>query len=128
MSASLNVQDLNADEELALIALAKLVVRADHDFSTEEAAQLQRVADRLGAERFGKATARAKESFKKSSDVQAFALKLERPAAKKLIYDLLYEVALAGEIVVDEARVLRWLAKSWAIEIDSESLAPKPDA
>lgn len=127
MRKTLSIMDLDENEELALIALAKLVVRADHDFSAEEAAQLQRVADRLGKERFSKATARAQKAFKKSSDVQAFALTIERIAARVLIYELLYEVALAGDIVVDEARVLRWLAKSWGLKVDSETLAPNSD-
>lgn len=112
----MTLDDLTDDERLALVALLKLVVRADHELSEGEVRELKHVAQEMGEERWKHAVARASERFRTHKDVSQFAETIMRPEARRLIYKLLVRAAKPDRIVPEEASVLFWLAKLWRLE------------
>ncbi len=111
----MKLTELTNDERLALVGFLKIIIQADKDFSDEEAAELNKVAKEMGVPEFKEAVAQAKKMFVKVADIKEYALKIERQPARNLIFNILHEVALPGEIVPEEAMVLEWLAKKWDI-------------
>ena len=111
----MKLTDLTRDEQLALVGFLKIIIQADKDFSEEEAAELNKVAKEMGVPEFREAVAQAKKLFIKVADIKEFSKKIERQPAREMIFNILYEVALPGDIVPEEAKVLGWLAKRWEI-------------
>lgn len=112
----MKLTELTNDERLALVGFLKIIIQADKDFSDEEAAELNKVAMEMGIPEFKDAVNQAKQLFIKVVDIKEFAKKIERQPARQMIFNILYEVALPGDIVPEEARVLEWLAKQWEIQ------------
>ena len=112
----MKLTELSHDERLALVGFLKVIIQADADFSDEEAEELNKVAREMGVPEFKKTVSETKELFKKVADIKDFASKITRQPARELIFSILYEVALPGDIVPEEERVLGWLARMWKIE------------
>ncbi len=111
----MKLTDLNHEEKLALVGFLKIIIQADKEFSEEEAAELNKVAKEMGVPEFKDAVNEAKKLFVKVGDIKEWSKKIDRQPARELIFDILYEVALPGDIVPEEAKVLGWLAKRWEI-------------
>jgi uncharacterized tellurite resistance protein B-like protein len=122
----MRIGELTDDERFALIALAKLVVRADHDLSHEEADELRKIAAEMGAELFLQTTREAQQRFKSVTDVKLQAERVLRPDARRLIFDYLYELASPGNVVEEERKVLRWLAGLWQLGDDRLNGSERP--
>lgn len=112
----MKITDLTHDEKLTLIGLEKTIIQADRTFSSEEAAELKKLAKAMGEEQFKALVDEAKQAFKSLDAIKEQAKKVERPEARQLIYTLLYEMAVPDGLADNEKRVLRWLAKTWQIE------------
>lgn len=111
----MQLSDLNKDERLALVGFVKVIIQADKEFSEQEAEELKKVAGAIGIPEFKETVKQAKEQFKKVADLKEFARKIERQPARELIFSCIYDVALPGDIVPEEAKVLSWLSKLWKI-------------
>ena len=111
----MKLTDLSHEEKLALVGFLKIIIQADKEFSDEEAAELNKVAKEMGVPEFKETVNEAKKLFVKVGDIKEFSKKIERQPARELIFNILYEVALPGDIVPEEAKVLSWLAKRWEI-------------
>ncbi len=111
----MRITDLNKEERLALIGWSKLIIRADKEFSDEEADELKKLAQEMGTALFKEAVAEAKETLKTIDDLKALAEKITSQEARELIFSVLYDIAVPGTIVDEEAKVLQWLAKTWGV-------------
>ena len=111
----MRLSDLSKEERLALIGWAKLVIRADKEFTNEEAEELKKLAVEMGTGLFNEAVADAKAQLKSVDDLKVLAEKITSQEARELIFSVLYDIAVPGTIVDSEARVLQWLAKTWNV-------------
>ena len=107
--------DLNTEERLALIGWSKLIIRADKEFSDEEADELKKLAQEMGTALFKETVAQAKEVFRSVEELKTHAETITSQEARELIFSVLYDLAVPGTIVEEEAKVLQWLAKTWGV-------------
>jgi hypothetical protein len=126
---------LQDHEQLAFAGLARLLIRADGTFSTEEAGALEEVAlDLLGApgaadspyrackpeevnpDAIWELIDRAASELPEDESVKKAALAVTRPEARTAIYGALFEIASSDVIALEEWPLLDWLAEEWAVE------------
>jgi uncharacterized tellurite resistance protein B-like protein len=112
----MEMSELTAEEEIALIGLLKAVIQVDKKLSAEESKELNRVAKLMGAERFHERVEEAKKLFHTLSDIKKHAQKIERQPARQLIFNLLFEMAKRDEVIPEEEDLLAWLAEIWGVE------------
>ena len=111
----MTLDDMNREDKLTLVGLARLMVRLDHQFSQEEAGALGHLVDEFGDEQFWKLV-------EDSAGVEPGVLR-QRAAAisdeesQELIYGSLYELAIAGSIDPGENDLLDWLEETWGLEV-----------
>jgi uncharacterized tellurite resistance protein B-like protein len=126
---------LQDHEQLAFAGLARLLIRADGTFSSEESAALEAVAlDLLGAP--GPADSpyrspapeevnpdaiwdlldRALRELPEDESVKKAALAVIRPEARAAIFGALFEIASSDVIALEEWPLLDWLSAEWAVQ------------
>ena len=120
----MDINDLNQDERLALVALLKAVIFAGERVPIEEIDELQDIVDELGEDTYQALLTEAEKRFSSEDDVREFLLKISRPDARELIYGTIMEMALTDSVDRGEAEVLGWLADAWKIEVEFDD----PDA
>lgn len=112
----MKITALNENERLALMGLLKMVIQADRRLSPEELAELNRLAEEMGQEKWAAAKSQAAEQFKALNQIRVYLeTGVERAAAKELLYDLAKQMAGADEDDPLEESVIRWLARIWNI-------------
>jgi hypothetical protein len=126
---------LELHEQLAFAGLARVLVRADGTFSSEEAAALEQVArDILGpaatpASPYREASTpegdpdaiwalvdRSASELPDEEAVRIAARRVTRREAREAIFGALLEIASSDVISSEEWPVLDWLAGEWAVE------------
>jgi hypothetical protein len=112
----MKLSELNQDERLALMGLLKAVIRADKDFSAEEAEEVKNVKAALGADVWRYTLDLARQHIHSLEDVKRAADQVLRQPARELIFGTLHAVAVPGDIVPAEEKILTWLALSWKID------------
>lgn len=114
----MKLDDLQQTEKLALVGLARILIRADGEFSREEAQSLTRISEELGAEQFWQLNMQAAEID--DEQIKQYARDVVRIPVRELIYGTLYEIAVAGMITDAESDMLDWLSDLWgmAAQID----------
>lgn len=111
----MKLEDLTADERLALGGLVRLIVRADGSFSEEEEARMDRIGEELGGrEAFWKAISDSAQAFPDDAKVRAAALAVTRSEARDLILGVVTGVAAADTIAPSEMGVIDALRAAWA--------------
>lgn len=113
----MEVSELTHEERLALVGLMKAVIQADRIYSDEESEELRKVAKLFGKEQFQQTVAEARELFRTLSDIKDYAVRVERPEARELMFELLDDLAQQDDLVQEERELLGWLSRQW--EIDS---------
>jgi uncharacterized tellurite resistance protein B-like protein len=114
---AMKAHQLTREEQLALVALLKLVVRADHGTSVGESVQLHRSATELGGlETWTELAAEAESRFSDEAALQRHTATVTRRKARRFIFSRLVETARSCTIVEEEARILRWIADLWGID------------
>lgn len=109
----MSLSTLTADEATLLMGMLREVVQADGEYSADEAAEVAKIKDALGDERFEAAVASAKSTFTSRKKLAEFAPKVTRPEARDLILDTLSSVAAADDISAGEDEPIQWLSKAW---------------
>jgi uncharacterized tellurite resistance protein B-like protein len=109
----MNIEDLTKDELVALAGLMREVIRADDAYSDNEREQVDQLAATLGEERFEEVFAEATRRFTSRGDVKEYAKTIERPGARRAIFDCLITLAAADGVHSEEEKPLRWLASWW---------------
>ena len=114
---ALQLQDLNHDEQIALVALLKAVAEADQYVTDDEAKQVRKVINALGRKAYEAAAEVGDERFQDIEDLRRFLETIPRQEARELIYETLLEVALADAPVKPEAEILEWLRQIWKVKV-----------
>jgi hypothetical protein len=108
------LEELQHHEQVALIALLGLMARLDLQATPDEVELLRRVASEIGAERFEAASGEAARLPDGAAILRA-ASKVERPEAREVIFELLYDMAITDTIVEREGQMLDQLAELWGL-------------
>ena len=103
-------------ELLALVGLAKMIIRADSQLSGDEIAGLKALAAAVGEPRFTQHIARANEQLASREAVILHAMTIERAEAKQAMYDALHVLAAVDGIVEREQEILDWVKAAYALE------------
>lgn len=111
----MQLTDLDSDERLALVALSRVVVRADGAVSPTEGKAIKGLADALGPAAFRELFAQATELFPDEAQLRPFLAMVERQEARELIFDTVLTLAAADEISQEEGPLLAWLEETWKI-------------
>lgn len=111
----MEIGELTPQENLCLIGLVKAVIQADKVYSDGEAEELKELARKMGVDLFNETVKEARTSFKKLSDIKAFAAQITRQPARELIYGLLMDMAQPDAISPEEEDLLGWIAELWEI-------------
>jgi hypothetical protein len=112
----MQLDDLDATEQLAFGGLARMMVRSDGSFSEAEEAKIEEVAADLGGVAlFWKlVSASAQEHVDDEDAIRAHATAVTRPEARTLIRETLHKIAEAEGIEDGERELLDWLDETWA--------------
>jgi hypothetical protein len=113
----MNINELNHDERLALVALLKAVILAEQRVPIEEREELQCIVEELGEEPYQSLLSEVDERFSSEDDVRQCLAKISRQDARELIYGTIMEMALSASIDRGESEVLGWLADAWKIKV-----------
>jgi len=113
----MEIEDLNADERLALVGLVKAVVLADGRVSDEEVDEVKDIVDDIGEETYRDLLTAFEARFGDEASFRRFLQTIVRQDARDLIYGTILEGAAADAIEGGESELLTWLAGAWSIEI-----------
>lgn len=117
------LHELNDVELLALVGLARWVVRADGVVSEAESAALLQLAEQVGAARWTDTLRGPGAQLRRREEVEAAVVAVERQEAREAIYEALHALAATDEVVGREAQVLDWVMTAWELG-DLPPIAP----
>jgi hypothetical protein len=112
----MSVRELTESEQVVLLALVGLMARADGSVSEPEMEVLDELREGIGPDRFGNVRDAAAGYDGAEAILQA-AAKIERPAARDVIFQILVAMAAPDSIAANEAELFRRLAKLWGLEV-----------
>jgi uncharacterized tellurite resistance protein B-like protein len=112
----MDATQLDANETLALAALALHLASADGRLTAEEADELKALGEEIGGgDTFSKAITEAEVRFKTVQDALDFAADIERKEARALIHTVLTDLAQSDDMHRAEADLLARLRLMWGI-------------
>ena len=122
----MELANLEHSEQLALVGLARLMIRLDGSFSEEERELIDAIVEELGETRYEALAEEAAEKMQDEEAVKYYARHVQRAEARELIFGVLYDLAVPESIDPAESSLLDWLTEAWAL--DGEALgAETPD-
>ena len=116
----MELEDLNADERVALVGLVREVVLADSKISEDEIDEVAEIVDAFGEEGYEAAVDGFDARFSDEESFRRFLATITRQEARELIYGTVLQGAAADAIEGGESELLSWLADVWKIEVHVE--------
>jgi len=113
----MELNDLTAQEHIALVALLELVIESNAHVSEDEADRIDAVVEAIGEDAYRRAAAEVDSRFHDEQDVRAFIPTVTRQEARELIYGTLFEAAITDAVDSHESDLLEWLAEAWEIKL-----------
>lgn len=115
MSDISSVKDLGPNDQLALAALLRLLVRLDGKFSDEEQAALEEIALVYGEKTFWQMMDEAGRKLPDEAAIRKHATSVTDPGARSLIFACILGVARADSVQGREQGLLEWLRSEWKL-------------
>lgn len=112
---SMQLSDLEPDEQLALVCLSRVIVRADGTVSPTEGGAIRRIAMALGDAHYRDLFGKAVEYFPDEASLRPFLVTIQRQEARALIFHTVLELAASDVISPEEGPLLAWLEETWNI-------------
>lgn len=113
----MSIANLSEDQQIAMMSLLKTVAMADGEVSAGETAEINKIAEELGNERYRTLLDKAEIRFQSMDDLKTFLTSIEDRAARNLIYGTVWEESMADPAREPaESELLDWLSKTWDIE------------
>lgn len=116
----MELEDLNEQERLALVALLELIIDSDAEVGDEELEVLDTISNEIGDEVYEDTADEVDRRFKSEDDLRAFLPTLKRQEARELIFGTILNAALADCVSRYEGDLLSWLAGVWDIKVETE--------
>jgi hypothetical protein len=117
----MELQDLDHDEQLALLGLVQFIGESNRDVTDEESTAIAAIVSAIGAKRYRAVASEADLRFSDEDALRSFLKKVGRPEARERIYAAVLEVAMADTIQNSESEILGWLAREWRVPVRFES-------
>jgi hypothetical protein len=117
---AVDLEDLDGEERIALLALLQRVVAADGRVSDDERDEIAELVEAFGEDGYRQAFDEAGRRFKTTEELRAFLTKVGRPEARELIMAVLLEAAIPGVVEGHETDFIAWLSDVWGIEAQFE--------
>ena len=116
MSDIAGVKALSPNDQLALAALLRLLVRLDGKFSDEEQGELEEIALVYGEKTFWQMMDEAGRKLPDEESIKKQASSVTDPAARELIFACILGVARADSVQGKERGLLDWLRAEWQLD------------
>jgi hypothetical protein len=114
----MDLNQLTAEEQVALVALLELVIESNARVSEAEADRIDAVVAMIGEDAYRTAAAEVDRRFHDEEDVRAFVPTVTRQEARNVIYGTVFEAAITDPPDTHESELLEWLADVWQIAAD----------
>jgi hypothetical protein len=111
----MELNQLTAEEQVALVALLEFVIEANGRVSEEEADCIDAVVGVIGEDAYRQAAAEVDRRFAGEEELRVFLLTITRQEARELIYETALQAATGDAIDAHESQLLEWLAGVWRI-------------
>ncbi len=111
----MEITDLDDKEQLALVGLLRLMIKADEELSDDENARVVQVRDAMGNERFQAMATLARKHVRARESVTASMAEVTRPEAKQRILAELEKLAESDGLVESEKELLAWVRTTWKL-------------
>ncbi|MEE8523842.1 MAG: hypothetical protein V3T72_07910 [Thermoanaerobaculia bacterium] len=112
----MKLSEMTESEKKVLGTLVRVMVGADGRISPAEYEGLQDAAKELGADEFWEVINQAGSHSIAEEEARAEAGAVDRKEAQTAIYGVLFGIAAAGTIAVQESSLLEWVADTWGLE------------
>lgn len=110
----MGIADLDADEQLALGGLLRMMIRRDGEFSEAEEAQVDAIGQEHGGrEVLWRMISRSAQDLRDDAAIRVAAGHVKRAEAQQVIYDVLDRVACADGKSAAEDAMLAWIKSIW---------------
>ncbi len=116
----MELNELNREERLALVALMESVATSDLRSSADEAVEVAEVAAAFGEEAYRACLDESERRFQDEAALRAFLRTVQRPDARELIFGYAFDLAASDAVGRSETAILDWLALEWNIEVRFE--------
>ncbi len=109
------LEDLEPHEQLALVALIRLMIRLDGTFSQDEVMMLNGLARELGPPLFWRLMSEVQATVHTSGEITDLARSVTRPEIQEWTYRILSRLAHVDGLEGKEAELLEWLKRTWQL-------------
>jgi uncharacterized tellurite resistance protein B-like protein len=120
--ATMQIKDLDANERLALVALSRVVIKADGEVTAKEGEMNALIAHEMGEAVYKQAFAESIRRFTDRESLKALLSSISRREARELICDTIIEIATGDGLVPAEVDIVRWLDETWRESPAAEDL------
>jgi uncharacterized tellurite resistance protein B-like protein len=117
---TMDLSELNKDEQVALAGLLEFVVMASGHVTEDEEQEIDAIIQALGEDAYRAAVEQVDARFKDESTLRTFLSTIERQDAREVIYGTMIEAAMTDTVEGRESALLDWLAEAWNIEVTYE--------
>lgn len=115
MEELLPLKDLAGNDQVALAALLRLMVRLDGRFTDAEQEALGDLALAMGERRFWQVMDEAAQRLPDEESIRKAATQVTDQTSRETLYVALVRVAESDVIQSTEAGLLAWLREQWSI-------------
>ncbi len=113
----LPLKEIGPQDQVALAALLRLMVRLDGRFTEAEQEALGDLALSMGERRFWQVMDEAAQRLPDEAAIRDAAMKVTDQSAREVLYLALVRVAESDVIQSTEAGLLAWLRQHWSIVV-----------
>lgn len=113
----MEMRELSDDQQVALVGLVEALTISDTVISESERAEINRIANELGEDRYRAALDRAERRFPGLRELKEHLAAIDDPEARELIYGVAVE-EIVNSPSPDHATfaLIDWLAQTWGIQ------------
>ena len=105
----MNIENLNDNDRLVLVALMEKIILADRKASREEMEHLVRLIDALGQDTYSLLMMQVEDNWGDRPQTEAFLGSVTNQDARELIYETIFSVAVEDGLDPGEIELLDWL-------------------
>jgi recombinational DNA repair protein RecR len=125
---TMELADLNKEEQLALAGLLEFVVLASGHVTEDEELEIAAIVEAIGEEPYRKAVEEVDQRFPDEQALRTYLSTISRQEAREVIYGTVIEAAMTDTVEGRESALLEWLAKEWNIEVTYDEPPAGEDA
>ena len=121
----MELNQLTAEEQIALVALLEFVIESNGRVSEAEADRIDAVVAAIGEDAYRQAAAEVDSRFEGEDALRAFLPSITRQEARDLIYGTIFEAATSDAVDAQESDMLEWLTRIWKITPQIDESEPQ---